>query len=105
MSSPEHPRPGTRPLLLGGIAPDPATPGGIVERPTDAGPHVPTEEERASLAAGRVPGTTATERDMAGQALVDLRLLTQADGSVAAAWHGIWKYVWPRDAAWVAAAF
>ncbi|UGQ10646.1 hypothetical protein LO772_28030 [Yinghuangia sp. ASG 101] len=101
----EPSRPGTRPLLLGGIAPDPAAPGGILERPTDAGPRVPTADEQAWLAVGSVPGATETQRDMARQALLDLRLLTLPNGDVAAAWHGIWKYVWPRDAAWAAAAY
>lgn len=101
----EEPRPGTRPLLLGGIAPDPAAPGGVAELPVGAGPRAPTDEEQAWLARGDVPGTTETERDMARQALLDLRLLTSPNGDVTAAWHGIWKYVWPRDAAWAAAAY
>lgn len=105
MSGSAPPRPGTRPLLLGGIAPDPAVPGGIVELPTDSGPRVLSPTERAWLAAGQVPGTTPAQQDMARQALADLRMLTQADGNVAAAWYGIWKYVWPRDAAWAAAAY
>ncbi|HSA52288.1 MAG TPA: hypothetical protein VLH10_19545, partial [Yinghuangia sp.] len=105
LRDPSQHRPGTRPLLLGGIAPAPAAPGGVVGLPTDAGPRVLAEDEEAWLAAGRVPGTTAAERDMARQALADLRLLTSAEGDVAAAWHGIWKYVWPRDAAWAAAAY
>lgn len=60
---------------------------------------------RAWLAAGRVPGETGSERAMAQRALLDLRLLTAPDGAVMAADHGYWAYVWPRDAAFVAAAF
>ncbi|WP_406280183.1 hypothetical protein [Embleya sp. NBC_00896] len=92
----------TRPLLLGGIA---AGPDGPIALPTDAPPTPATDVERAWLAQGTVPGTTPAYKAMAERALLDMRLLTQPDGSVAAAWFGIWKYVWPRDAAWVAAAF
>ena len=41
---------------------------------------------------------------MAARALLDIGLLTQPDGAVAAAWQGAWKYAWPRDSSWVAAA-
>ncbi|MGR6997577.1 hypothetical protein ACU686_04845 [Yinghuangia aomiensis] len=95
----DPPRPGTRPLLLGGVADDRAAPGGVAERPPNAAPRRHTAEEQAWLAASTVPGSTPAQREMAGQALVDLRVLTGDDGAVAAAWHGIWKYVWPRDAA------
>jgi hypothetical protein len=105
MASAPPSRPGTRPLLLGGIVPDATAPGGVAEVPPAAGPRAFTDAERVWLAHGSVPGATEPERDMACRALVDLRLLTSAEGNVAAAWHGIWKYVWPRDAAWVAAAF
>ncbi|MGW1993260.1 hypothetical protein [Embleya sp. NPDC001921] len=96
------PPPTTRPLLLGGVIPGPEGP---IALPTDAPPAPPTDAERAWLAQGTVPGDTPRFRAMAERALLDMRVLTQSDGSVAAAWFGIWKYVWPRDAAWVAAAF
>ncbi|HEU4676004.1 MAG TPA: glycoside hydrolase family 15 protein [Motilibacteraceae bacterium] len=60
---------------------------------------------RAWLTSGRVPGRTGLERAIAERALLDLRLLTAPDGAVVAADHGYWAYVWPRDAAFVAAAF
>ena len=63
------------------------------------------EESRAWLASGRVPGRTATEREMAERALLDMRLLLQDNGAVAAAWHTIWRYSWPRDSAFTAVAF
>ncbi|WP_143657819.1 glycoside hydrolase family 15 [Embleya scabrispora] len=96
------PPPTTRPLLLGGVIPGPEGP---IALPTDAPPVAPTEAERAWLGRGSVPGATPRDREMAERALLDMRTLTQPDGSVAAAWYGIWKYVWPRDAAWVAAAY
>lgn len=42
---------------------------------------------------------------MARRALLDLRMLTLPDGEVAAAWFGAWRYLWPRDASFVAAAY
>ncbi|HZC71539.1 MAG TPA: discoidin domain-containing protein [Jatrophihabitans sp.] len=60
---------------------------------------------RAWLAAGTVPGRTGAEKAMAARALLTLRLLTQPNGAVAAAWYGAWKYSWPRDASFIAAAF
>lgn len=63
------------------------------------------EASRAWLGTGRVPGRTDAEREVAERALLDLRLLLQDDGAVAAAWHTIWKYSWPRDSAFTAVAF
>ncbi|MGN6244192.1 MAG: hypothetical protein ACTHQ3_11050, partial [Motilibacteraceae bacterium] len=61
--------------------------------------------DRAWLAAATLPGRTGPERELAERALLDLRLLTAPDGAVVAADHGYWAYVWPRDAAFVSAAF
>jgi glucoamylase len=59
---------------------------------------------RQWLAAGTVPGATGEQRSMATRALLDLRLLARPDGAVVAAWHTGWRYAWPRDSSWVAAA-
>ena len=59
---------------------------------------------REWLASGAVPGSTEAERDMAERALLDMRLLLQDNGAVAAAWHTIWRYSWPRDSAFTAVA-
>lgn len=61
--------------------------------------------DRAWLASGTVPGATATERDGATRALLDLRMLTQPSGASTASWYGSWDYMWPRDGAFTAAAF
>ena len=61
--------------------------------------------ELSWLKAGSVPGSTFVQRQVARDALLDLRLLTRPDGAVAAAWFGDWKFAWPRDSSWVAAAF
>jgi len=102
-------------LLLSGItaqrsAPDgiaalpagPAEPAGFVFPSLAASPHSP---ELSWLKAGSVPGGTVVQRQVAQDALLDLRLLTRPDGAVAAAWFGNWKFAWPRDSSWVAAAF
>ncbi|HEX6447189.1 MAG TPA: glycoside hydrolase family 15 [Streptosporangiales bacterium] len=59
---------------------------------------------REWLALGEVPGRIGVELDAAARALLDLRLLTRSNGAVAAAWHGAWRYSWPRDASWVCVA-
>ncbi|WP_119728517.1 glycoside hydrolase family 15 protein [Thermomonospora amylolytica] len=61
--------------------------------------------DRAWLARGRVPGGDTVYRDMAVRALLDLRLLTRPNGATTASWYRQWNYVWPRDAAFAAAAF
>lgn len=73
--------------------------------PEDAGAHASIAETRAWLESGKVPGATDSERDMAGRALLDLRLLTGPNGAATAAAYPRWDYVWPRDAAWAATAF
>ena len=62
-------------------------------------------ESRAWLASGTIPGNTDEQRRVAARALLSMRALTQPNGAVAAAWNGIWEYSWPRDSAFVAAAF
>jgi hypothetical protein len=70
----------------------------------DPGAAAAIRESRAWLAAGTVPGRTARHREMSARALLDMRLLTQRNGAVAAAWYGAWAYSWPRDSSFVAAA-
>ncbi len=59
---------------------------------------------RAWLAAGTVPGAGGPYEDMAQGALLDLRTLLLDDGAAVAAWSPRWRYVWPRDASFVAVA-
>jgi len=61
-------------------------------------------EQHAWLAAGQVPGTGGPHEDLARAALLDLHSLTVADGVVVAGWSPRWRYVWPRDSAFVAVA-
>jgi glucoamylase len=91
-------------LLIGGITADRTAPDGI--RATgQAGRAEIGAADRNWLAAGTVPGAVPAQRRLARGALLDMRLLTRPDGAVAAAWYGRWKYAWPRDSSWVAAAF
>lgn len=71
----------------------------------DPGARAASEESRAWLERGTVPGRTREERRMAERALLDLRLLTQQNGAALAAPNRGWHYVWPRDASWTAVAF
>ena len=60
--------------------------------------------QRAWLAAGTVPGAGGPYEDMARAALLDLHALQLPDGAAVAAWSEKWRYVWPRDASFVAVA-
>jgi len=79
------------PTLLTGAGWRPALPPGA---PSDA----------AWLAAGTVPGAGGPYGPMVRQALLDLRGLSRANGAVEAAPTQIWRYTWPRDAAFAAVA-
>ncbi|HYQ73761.1 glycoside hydrolase family 15 [Cellulomonas sp.] len=61
-------------------------------------------EQRAWLAAGTVPGADGPYADMVTDALLDLHTLVQDGGAAVAAWTPYWRYVWPRDASFVAVA-
>ncbi|WP_194164911.1 glycoside hydrolase family 15 protein [Pseudactinotalea sp. HY160] len=76
----------------------------VVVAAGDPGALAQIEESRAWLASGSVPGRTPGDRELAERALLDLRLLLQESGAVAAAWRSAWKYSWPRDSAFVAVA-
>ncbi|MFJ3857552.1 hypothetical protein ACIPRL_15095 [Streptomyces sp. NPDC090085] len=60
---------------------------------------------RAWLAAGTVPGATPSRREAAARALLSMRALLRPNGALAAGWTDGWKYSWPRDSSFVAAAF
>jgi glucoamylase len=48
---------------------------------------------------------TAGQREVSRLALLDLRALTVDGGPVVAGWSGYWRFVWPRDSAFVVAAY
>ena len=59
---------------------------------------------RRWLSAGVIPAAGTPLSSMAERALLDLHLLVRPDGAVAAGWHSMWEYCWPRDSSWVAVA-
>jgi glucoamylase len=70
----------------------------------------PLAEEAADrqerwLAAGSVPGAGTEYGDMVRLALLDLKTLTLPNCASLAGWPQPWRYVWPRDASFVAVAF
>lgn len=63
------------------------------------------DAQRQWLAAGTVPGSGTRWEALARDALLDLRTMTLPDGAVLAAGSGPWRYAWPRDGAFAAAAY
>jgi glucoamylase len=61
--------------------------------------------QRTWLASGDIPGKGTRWESMTRDALLDLHTLTFANGGTAAGWPKSWRYVWPRDASFVAVAF
>lgn len=61
------------------------------------------QESRRWLDSGAVPGSDYP--DLARTALLDLHTLTVPSGGVLAGPSAAWRYVWPRDASFVAAAY
>ncbi len=61
--------------------------------------------QRDWLASGRIPGVGGPYEDLARSALLDLHTLLLPGGAMVAGWEDRWRYVWPRDAAFVAVAF
>ena len=59
---------------------------------------------RRWLSDGVIPGRGPLMRSMAARALLDLRLLQRPDGAIVAGWQPQWRYAWPRDSSWAAAA-
>lgn len=56
------------------------------------------------LAGGLIPGRDTRWAPMVTDALADLHTLSFGNGAVVAGWAAAWRYVWPRDSAFVAAA-
>ncbi|HEX5534503.1 MAG TPA: hypothetical protein VFX33_12250 [Actinomycetales bacterium] len=63
----------------------------------------------AAVWPGAVPGEGTRWEPMARRAMADLDVLTRDVGggrkAALAGWHRSWRYVWPRDASFVAAAY
>lgn len=63
------------------------------------------EQQQRWLAAGSLPGRGTPLAGMVADALLDMHVLTLDNGATVAAWSQQWRYVWPRDASFVAAAY
>ena len=61
--------------------------------------------QQAWLDAGTIPGAGTRWQPMARIALLDLHALTLPGGAAVAGWSPIWRFVWPRDASFTAAAY
>jgi hypothetical protein len=84
-----------------GTVPGPTT---LTEAGTEAG--TGANPGASTLAEAAVPeAKRLAYREMASRALLDLRLLTRPNGASQASWYGAWRYSWPRDSAFTAAAF
>ncbi len=77
----------------------------VTVAPDDRGAAASVAAWRAWLAAGTIPGATPQRRRLAVDSLVFLRLLHDPGGGELAAPVSAWRYVWPRDASFAAAAF
>lgn len=114
------PRTGYIPLYSEGIAVTPAgttvgIPAGVdpdlhpgtrvLVDPTTTDDDDLAAEQRTWLAAGETPGADGPYADMVSTALLDLHTLLLDDGAAVAGWSHRWRYVWPRDASFVAVAF
>lgn len=108
-------RPGTDPTFLAGsrvLDPAAATLARAVGTSTAAtatargvpGADAAAQVQRDWLAAGTVPGADGPYEPMARAALLDLRTLLLPGGAAVAGWSERWRYVWPRDAAFVSVA-
>ena len=78
--------------------------GGEAEHGTHEA-HRLAQAQRDWLASGTVPGRGGPYEDLSRAALLDLHTLLLPDGALVAGWEDRWRYVWPRDAAFVAVAF
>ncbi|GAA2634539.1 hypothetical protein GCM10010411_86690 [Actinomadura fulvescens] len=98
-----------RGTVPGGKAPRPGNgllPGAAPARSAPAGTASPGASLVRPDAAGSIsPDSRDVYRDMAARALLDLRLLTRPNGASLASWYDKWRYSWPRDSAFAAAAF
>ncbi|MBE7699255.1 glycoside hydrolase family 15 [Oerskovia sp. Sa1BUA8] len=63
------------------------------------------DASRAWLAAGDVPGAGTRFADLGESALLDMHAMTLTNGASLAAASPRWRYVWPRDSSFTAAAY
>ncbi|GIG24029.1 glycoside hydrolase family 15 [Cellulomonas denverensis] len=76
----------------------------VVDDPASTGDDEQAAAQLAWLEAGEIPGADGPYADLVTDALLDLHTLVLDDGAAVAAWSPYWRYVWPRDASFVAVA-
>jgi GH15 family glucan-1,4-alpha-glucosidase len=62
------------------------------------------EDQLQWTRAAAAPGVGSAYEGMIDDAIIDIRTLTLDSGAVVAGWSPRWRYVWPRDASFVAVA-
>ena len=62
-------------------------------------------EQRQAVSAEPLMRRAGAYSDLLRTAVIDMQTLTRPNGAVISAWPQPWRYVWPRDAAFVATAF
>ena len=77
----------------------------VTVAPDDRGAAAAAAGTREWLEEGTVPGENDAERRISERALLDLLLLTRPNGAALAGPYSRWRFVWPRDASFMAAAF
>ncbi|MCX4781713.1 hypothetical protein [Streptomyces sp. NBC_01264] len=77
----------------------------VVVPANDPGALAQIDASERWLAGGTIPGTTDAQRAAARRSLLSMRALLQPNGASAAAWSPAWQNSWPRDGAFVSAAF
>ncbi|MFJ4106945.1 glycoside hydrolase family 15 protein [Oerskovia enterophila] len=87
---------------LSQVAGSPVTVGSLLDA---AGAERAAASSRAWLADGRVPGAGTRFAGLGEDALLDLHALTLENGASLAAASPRWRFVWPRDSSFTAAAY
>ena len=93
---------------LDGVSPAERSPGVFAGKSralaSDPQATVTADRQERWLATGTVPGSDTGYGDMVRLALLDLETLTLPNCASLAGWPEPWRYVWPRDASFVAVA-
>ncbi len=79
-------------------------PGPSAEAATREAAEAQAQLARDWISEGRIPGEGTPYEDMVRGALLDIHALTDSQGAAVAGYNTIWRYVWPRDASFIAAA-
>jgi glucoamylase len=87
-----------------GVAAPSLYPGTRVLRSDSPSAQEGARRQREWLESKPLPGGSGPYRDMVADALLDMHTLILKNGASLAGWPQAWRYVWPRDTSFVAAA-